>query len=543
MEDKRQKKRDTDADQGTRWGIAAAVAFFVVVLAFFLAWPTSEKSLEPNVNAPLKGKLELLEREIAGPTESAKPRDNLVDDDGQTLWESPTAGAPIPLDYLPQGTQFLFHCRPSELLAHSEGEKILAALGPWGEHLIVRQEQLTGATLEEIETLTVALHPTMSGALSVTLKLRLREVWSAKRLAERHPESRHRYNKQFGYQVMGNRACFLPRVGSGKILVSCPAADVNELIIHGHEPALFPRDMQRLLSRTDVQRMATLVFPTKFWRTGGSKLIAGPAEPLRDVLAQLAQDTATAMAWSAHWDKNFFLELQSTVTLDQRPHRFGKNFMQRMSPAVGLLETAVQANSGPRYGRAIVERFPAMLRCVSETTRSSEVDGVSLLRCTLPVEAGHNLLMGTELALSFLKSGKLVETAESLQPVTLEEKLAQITSLSFPKETLQRALEILAEDLGIAIEIAGRDLQLEGITKNQSFGLALKNRPGREILLAVLQQANPDHTATGPRDIKQKLVYVIRQRSDGPSAIVVTTRTAARRRDEQLPDEFVPREE
>ncbi len=541
MADKHRKNQDTDAKPGSRWGIAAALAVFVVLLTLLVIWTTSEKSPKLNANAPLPGVQEPLEREIAEPTESAKFGAHLVEDDGQSLWASPTAGASIPLDYLPQGSQLLFHCKPSELLAHGDGEKILTALGPWGESLITRQEQFTGAALGEIETLTLALHPTVTGDLNVTLKLWLREAWSEEQLAERHPGSRQHQNELLGYRVTGDRACFL--AGAGKLLVSCPLGDVDELMVHGTEPALFPRDMQRLLAHTDAERMATLVFPTKFWRAGGSKLVAGAAEPLRDVLAQLAEDTATAMAWSAHWDSNFFLELQTAVALNQRAHRFGKNFEQRMSTAVGTLEAAVQADSGSRYGQPIVERFPAMLRWVSNYTRGSEVDGMSVLRCYLPVEAGHNLLMGAELTLSFPKPSVLVETAEVLQPQSLEEKLSRVTSLSFPKDTLQRALELLAEDLGITIEIAGRDLQLEGITKNQSFGLALKNRPGREILLAVLEQANPDRTATGPRDVKQKLVYVIRPGGDGVGAIVVTTRAAAGLRGEQLPEEFVPRRE
>ena len=114
--------------------------------------------------------------------------------------------------------------------------------------------------------------------------------------------------------------------------------------------------------------------------------------------------------------------------------------------------------------------------------------------------------------------------------------------MSFPKETLERALEILAEDMGVKIEIAGRDLQLEGITKNQSFGVDLRDKRAGEILLAVLRLANPDRTVASLADAKQKLVYVLREdASGGLGAIVVTTRAAAIRRGDPLPEAFLPK--
>lgn len=177
-----------------------------------------------------------------------------------------------------------------------------------------------------------------------------------------------------------------------------------------------------------------------------------------------------------------------------------------------------------------------MLRYLSEYTRNEEVDGVSVLRCYLPMVAGHNLLTAAELVLNQPKSSAQASGAEIASPLTIEEKLLQVTSLAFSKETLGRAIEILAEDLDVKIEIAGRDLQLEGITTNQSFGIELRNRPAEEILLAVLQLANPDRTAVGPADVKQKLVYVLDAES---GAIVVTTRAAATQRGDRLPEVFL----
>ncbi len=494
------------------WLAIGGLAAILVAAGIFFALRPSES--EPAAEPEPTPKVEPA-AEPVGPA----PSKIVVDDDGRSLWVSPTSGEPISLRYLPQGTQMVLHLRPAELLGHGEGEKVLAALGPWEEKVVVQIEGQTGAALAEVEALTVAVHPAVDGELHFTWRLR-----GAKPASGWQPSD------------MAGRESFSPEGEQGRVLVSCLAEDVAELREQGDAPAFFPRDMQRLLDRTDDARTATLVFSPRFLQTDGHKLLAGGAKQLEDILAEMAGSKATAVALSAHWEEDFFLELQSTVSLEEQPHRFGSNVQRWLPRAVDTLESALDANPGHPYGREIVARFPAMLRHLSEFTRGEEVDGVSVLRCYLPTVAGHNLLTAAELVLNGPESSAQVGDAESVAPQTVEEKLLRVTSLSFSKETLQRALELLAEDMGVEIEIAGRDLQLEGITKNQSFGIDQRDKPAGEILLAVLQLANPDRTATGPADVKQKLVYVLCGES---GAIVVTTRAAAAERGDRLPKVFL----
>ncbi len=56
-----------------------------------------------------------------------------IDDDGQTLWTSPTAGEPLTLDYAPPGAQLFLVLRPAEILADPEGTKLFDSLGPAGQ--------------------------------------------------------------------------------------------------------------------------------------------------------------------------------------------------------------------------------------------------------------------------------------------------------------------------------------------------------------------------------------------------------------------------
>jgi hypothetical protein len=73
------------------------------------------------------------------------------------------------------------------------------------------------------------------------------------------------------------------------------------------------------------------------------------------------------------------------------------------------------------------------------------------------------------------------------------------------------------------MEIVGPDLQLEGITKNQSFGLDEQDKTAEQILKAVMQKANPDG----------KLVYVV-TKQNGEEVILITTRAAAQKRGDTL---------
>ena len=73
----------------------------------------------------------------------------------------------------------------------------------------------------------------------------------------------------------------------------------------------------------------------------------------------------------------------------------------------------------------------------------------------------------------------------------------------------------------------GHALELEGITKNQSFGLDEQNQTADAILRTILARSNPDG----------KLVYVVRNKG-GAESIEITTRAAAAKRGDVLPPGF-----
>ena len=72
-------------------------------------------------------------------------------------------------------------------------------------------------------------------------------------------------------------------------------------------------------------------------------------------------------------------------------------------------------------------------------------------------------------------------------------------------------------------------MQLEGITKNQSFGLDERDKPAEAILRVILMKANPDG----------KLIYVFRGAGEGDS-LEITTKAAAAKRGDAVPPVFGP---
>jgi hypothetical protein len=207
----------------------------------------------------------------------------------------------------------------------------------------------------------------------------------------------------------------------------------------------------------------------------------------------------------------------------------------RVNELPNFVEDYVLGLDASPYSRRLVARLPEMVRRLAAYTRHGFDNDAAVLRCYLPVIAGHNLLMGAELALA---EGRRSVTgnpplAEASSPGSTEARLQKTTSLRFTREELEAALNMLAQDVGVTITIRGRDLQLDGITRNQLFGIDMTDRTAEAILVEILRRANPDKLAAGPADPRQKLVYIV-----GTDAIFITTRSAAAERGERLPAVF-----
>jgi hypothetical protein len=467
--------------------------------------------------------------------------------DTKPLWESPTDGRPLNLGYLSPGAQIIAVLRPAALLAHPEAEKIRAALGPAGQQGVESIEKVTIAHLTSMDQLIIGGQVTSAGKWLLTYVVHTKKAIPREALVARLTGATEKTEEGQTYWLANDHAYFLPKAGNGKVLVVAPPDGMADIIDLAGNPPPLRRDIERLLDHTDADRQVTIIVAPNSLFSEGQSLFAGELERLRGPLFWFLGDELSGAALSMNWGDDFFLELIATPKLETTPEKASRIFAKRCSEIPDKLQQYTSTLNAQTYGRDIVSRFPAMVRKLSAYTRSGFEPDHAVLRCYLPIVAGHNLLMAAELTLAE-PSGNATQVAAgdsaagappaATNAASLHERMSKTTSLRFAKDTLEAALEQLSQDIGVPIVIRGPDLQADGITKNQSFGIDISNKPAEEILVQILRLANPDKEATGPGDVRQKLVYIIEQGPDKTEQIVVTTRARAKDRHNELPATF-----
>jgi hypothetical protein len=537
-------KQQAKSSNRTLAAAAIAITSLLGILAAVLLRMAPQTPSAPIAARPDANQINPIEK--PQPEPSHVVLEEIVDDPaGTLLWASPTAGPPISLAYVPSGTQCLVYFQVAKFVAHAERPKVYAALGPWGREQASRLVNLTATHLGAVDSVLLAISAGSDGSLDAAARLDLLKPWNPNDWIGAKQGGRQASHGEHRYWLAHHRAYLTPspppeHPGVASRVVVCPPDWAPELLDAALESPPLVRDLERLAARTDVHRIATIVFAPKFFHASGSKLLTGTAAPLRDALSWLLGNDATAVAVSLHWDDNFFVELRATPALNVPPQRLAAKLRDRISQAPSAVEKMILESPQHSYSREVLTRFPAMLRELARYTRSGEEDKLAVVRCYLPATAGHNLLMASELMLA--QPLLAPSSGEAPTVPAKEQGLGRVTSLSFAKESLERAVELLADDIKVPIVIQGADLQLDGITKNQTLDLDLRDQPARQILLQILLRANPDRTATGPSDPRQKLVYVTETAEDGAlRRIIVTTRTASEKRGDALPDEFVGR--
>ncbi len=539
----------------SKWLVVGGMLIFLLFAAAIVAWDLSRStgggpaSRTRDAEPPSPRLAPVVDNGKTGNPSSASAREQTsVEDDGQTLWESPTSGQPIDLAYLSPGAQIIVVLRPEALAKHPEGEKVLASLGPLGE----RPMQFFNAALNNhsgLEQCVVGCLTRSDGSWQTTLVVQFSSGTTAAQYVAQLPGAETKKYNDSSYSVANDWAYYSPPGIDRQRLVIAEEDVVTEIIDLGGSPPPLRRDMERLLVHTDADRHFTLIVAPNYLFSEGETAFTGAMAALRGPLFWFLGDELSAAVLSVHWDQNFFIELLAAPTLDTTTEATARILHERVSQIPEQIENHVVGLDASPFSRRVIARFPAMVRTMAGYTRTGFDKDHATLRCYLPAAAGHNLLLGSELTLSemlrkshAMNAATLPANAESVPTLSLHERLRQTASLAFARDTLEAAIAQLAEQTGVTIEIVGADLQTEGITKNQSFGINAQNKPAGDILVEILRLANPDKTAIGPDDVRQRLVYVIAPAADGqPERIRITTRARSTERGDELPAVFVPK--
>jgi serine/threonine protein kinase len=520
--------------------VAAATSLAVILLlasAYFVWGPGTAGD-----NAGVGQKAEVSVKEAAMTADShdataavarrARTDTAAIDDDGQTMWASPTAGAPLDVRYLPSSAQMILALRPAELLASAEGQRSLAALGPEAEAARNRLQAVIGVDLVDVEQLLIASAPGESAAAQTSYFVRLsKPVEEASLLAAWGSPSATEQQDQ-KYFVAKEWAYYLPADGMGRTFVVAREPALQE-ILKRDGPPLLRQSLEGLLQTSDAARHISLLVASSFPFTDGRSMLPDVMLPLRRHWERLFGLQTQAVLASAHLGDELFLELRVAGPADVRAGQLADRLRQQFEESGEQVEQYVASLTPQAYGRLVINRFPRMWQLAGNFTRAAAEDRQAVLRCYLPATAAHNLALGAQLVLhedssAIAMPGVATGEVSAAAPASAEAALDRVTTLAFPRDTLERSLELLSREIGVPIVIEGADLQLEGITKNQSFELDQRDKPARAILGLILRLASAD----------DKLVYVVRADRDGSESIHITTRTAAARRGEPLGADF-----
>jgi serine/threonine protein kinase len=486
------------------------------------AKPKPAEKKQPPVAPPVAKKTDA--------TAPAPPPEEIIDDDQKTLWASPTHGGPLELKYIGLGAQAALILRPAELLADTQGAKIVTSLGPAGKAFIQTVESAIGMPLADAQQLTIALYPNGDlpprASYVVRLKSETPEATLAKNWKNVSPSKTRDGKKLYAGEA---NAYYIPVAEKGRVFAAGAIETIQEVAeLDGKEPTLVV-PLVKLLRSADIDRHVTFVCEPRLLFGDGRKLFAGASEKLREPLSRFLGDDTQAVSTSLHLaDDRLFLELRAIGRLEAKPDALAQSLQSRVANLPKQIDDFLLDTDVTRHSKKLLNRFPQMLRELVAYLRADADHDEAILRCYLPAAAAHNFARAAELALHE-GSGAASPVAQApTEPpaTTLAAKLDKKITLAFPRDTLERSIELWATETGIKAVILGNDLQLDGITKNQSFGLDEKDQPALAVLGQILKKASPDG----------KLIYVIKpEQSGGPEVVFITTLAAAVKRGDKLP--------
>ncbi len=191
-----------------------------------------------------------------------------ADDNSHALWASPTHGSAVSFDYVPPGAQAFLIVRPAELGRLGEGEKLLAALGPYGETARRELEQMAAAPLADVEQLTIAWVERMSADNGSTVEPiyifrfakpvdldKLKAQWKAGASAMHGGEEI--YSTPSG-------SAYLPSAQRRKILIAGATPEVEESAEQGNMPPPLRIAVEKMLLASDANRQLVFLFAPDF---------------------------------------------------------------------------------------------------------------------------------------------------------------------------------------------------------------------------------------------------------------------------------------
>ncbi len=405
--------------------------------------------------------------------------------------------------------------RPADMLATAEGARFLEAVGPVAEAAIRDAAAVCGCEPSGIERILAGWQVDQKGATLAGFAFELAEPLDSE-------------NPPAAWKSTKHLAMALPKSHGGRLLVAAPPELLTLMLETQGEPQL-TADMQRLAERLDAGRHVVVMGSPAFLENDGRDMLSGPLGRLAEPVARFFGAGVRAAAVSLHFgETSSYAELLAVPPRDVAAAAVAASLAKNFASLPDTVEEFIASLDLHPYGRKLVTRLPAMVRAVEANLRRGTEESIAVVNCHLPPTAPHNLALAAEIVLEQRPGRATAATGGAGRAGKgAAEALARKITLSFPRDSLDRTLQTISDEIGVPFEILGGDLRLKGITQNQSFSLDERDQTVDAILRTILMKANPDG----------HLVYVIRKK-DGVESIVITTREACENRGEPIPEVF-----
>ena len=504
----------------------------------------------------------------------------IISDDGSTIWETPTLGAPIDLDFLPPAPKIILQTNIKQLLAKAEGQLLLQSMGESFAEVKANFENSIGLPLTEVDQLLISYHQTEQSQYQwfavVTCsqsRQQLKDAWGELTVAK-SLDGQPIYESETGlsYFFVDDQAESTDEVANQDADPSFNQPDQSSTEPTGQHVKFLVGQIEYVRSVVDLEfgypvsgsiktlqqlsdkeRHLNLLFlrPSLF-NDRGQNWMGENLSTFNRQLSEIIPDEVQGGMLSFHADGGDYLE----VTLDRRVDISAEDLETRIQSGIDdrlrSLVTLTQRIPPNEYWQALQDRFAVMLTNLTDDFRWSSQGKQLVGNIWLPPMAAHNLIAASELVAAFQRTAvdpgevqqEVPQTLAGLLQAKRDLDIANPPDLNVLMADLEQ--EINGDYSGLPFEwrivLLGADLEKDGITKNQRPGpLKLEQKSLAEILTSVVVSANPDKDISGASDPNCKLIWVIAPDPDNPDqqAILITTRAAAKIKSYQLPAPFV----
>ncbi|MCA9077436.1 MAG: hypothetical protein KDA93_20585 [Planctomycetaceae bacterium] len=250
-----------------------------------------------------------------------------------------------------------------------------------------------------------------------------------------------------------------------------------------------------LLQQTSRQDLLTVVCEPADLSRHLERLFPQQVQSVARLILGWFADQTEALAWSVQAGNEF----RSTLLLRGPSTQSASTLVEQLTGRVEsvpaeVLDAVRQMNPQHTGFRKLIGRFPAMLEVTRQSTVTSHDGRVVQLRTMLPPKAGPNLALATLLtwaeSLRATSSPPLSSRGTSVSegPTTIADKLGIPVDAEFNRTPLQEAIDYIAREINVTIEIDGDALKDAGYTKNMPQTFTLGKVSASEALAEIVSR-------------------------------------------------------